>query len=89
MVRLYWARLKLPVPAASLLYCGRLNRIIDTRSLGWLFWMSWRAPPTPIFIGYIEMSWVVPGRMPVSDRNWIIVIGPNQSRCRGRSGLSL
>ena len=35
----------------------------------------------PIFIGYIEMSWAVPGRSPVSDMYWTIVMGPNQSRC--------
>ena len=26
----------------------------------------------------MEMSWAVPGSRPVSDMNWIMVIGPNQ-----------
>ena len=62
--------------------------ISDTRSLGWLFWMSCKAPAMPSLAAIIEMSWVVPGSSPVSDMYWIIVIGPNQRRCRGRLGLS-
>ena len=61
---------------------------IATRSLGWLFWMSVKAPWMPSLAGSIEMSVVTPGRMPVSIMYWIIVMGPNQKRCRGRLGLS-
>src|SRR5437867_2682972 len=61
---------------------------MDTRSLGWLFWMSARAPSIPSLAEYMEMSVVVPGKRPVSDRYWIMVMGPNQKRCRGRLGLS-
>ena len=61
---------------------------IVTRSLGWLFWMSVKAPWMPSLAGSIEMSVVTPGKMPVSDMYWIIVMGPNQKRCRGRLGLS-
>ena len=43
----------------------------------------------PCLAGAIEMSLAVPGKSPVSDMNWIIVIGPNQKRCPGRNGLSL
>ena len=58
-------------------------------SLGWLFWMSVMAPAMPSLAGTIEMSWNVPGEIDVSSMYWIIVIGPNQKRCRGRNGLSV
>ena len=51
--------------------------------------MSWNAPWMPSLAAIIEMSWAVPGRIPVSSMYWIIVIGPNQKRCRGRNGLSV
>src|SRR5271155_3504445 len=61
---------------------------IVTRSLGWLFWMSVKAPWMPSLAGSIEMSVVTPGKIPVSDMYWIMVMGPNQKRCRGRLGQS-
>ncbi len=36
----------------------------------------------------METSLVMPGRTPVSIMYWIMVIGLNQNRCRGRCGLS-
>ena len=51
--------------------------------------MSVKAPWMPSLAGSIEMSVVTPGKMPVSDMNWIMVMGPNQKRCRGRLGLSV
>ena len=60
-----------------------------TRSLGWLFWMSVKAPWMPSLAGSIETSVVTPGKMPVSIMYWIMVMGPNQKRCRGRLGLSV
>src|SRR5271166_5651277 len=50
--------------------------------------MSVKAPWMPSLAGSIEMSEVTPGKIPVSDMYWIIVMGPNQKRCRGRLGLS-
>ena len=47
------------------------------------------APAMPSLAGTIEMSWAVPGEIAVSSMYWIMVIGPNQKRCRGRSGLSV
>ena len=35
------------------------------------------------------MSVVTPGKRPVSIMNWIMVMGLNQKRCRGRRGLSV
>src|SRR5271157_3155366 len=61
---------------------------IVTWSFGWLFWMSVKAPWMPSLAGSIEMSVVTPVKIPVSDMYWIIVMGPNQKRCRGRLGLS-
>ena len=51
--------------------------------------MSVSAPAMPSLAATIETSCDVPGNRPVSERNWIIVIGPNQNRCRGRMGLSV
>src|SRR3954471_7498237 len=50
--------------------------------------MSCRASCTPSLSEYMEMSVAVPGRLPVSDRYWTSVIGPNQNRCRGKTGRS-